>query len=324
MRALRQVVFASIASIAGLVIGFAQSAVLPQNNVQALSNYLLSSDDEVTVRVSDVSEIPITPFRIDQTGYIRLPLIGRTKAAGLTTEQLGSQVQDALRAYVLRPEVNVAVSTYRSQPVSVLGCVKSPGVFQLEGRRSLGEIISLAGGVDSTASGNVKVTRRLDQGRIPRLDTVNDVTGRFSSFEASLSSSSSLEESPVNLELKPFDVITVPRARMVYVVGQVQRSGGFVLQERGSIGVLQALALAGGMDATASPEHSRVLHTENPAQERVEIPVDLRKVLQGKAKDVQLAADDILFIPSSAPKKAAIRALETAIQMGTGIVIWRK
>jgi polysaccharide export outer membrane protein len=109
---------------------------------------------------------------------------------------------------------------------------------------------------------------------------------------------------------------------MVYVIGQVQHSGGFILNERESLSVLKALSLAGGLDHAASPKNARILRASAGASSRLEIPVDLKMILSGQTSDVPLQPEDILFIPSSLPKKAAIRAAEAAIQIGTGLVIW--
>ena len=125
-----------------------------------------------------------------------------------------------------------------------------------------------------------------------------------------------------NIAILPNDVISVPRGRMIYVVGEVEKSGGFVLNERGSMSVLQAVSLAGGLHTTASAQNARILRGPGGAAGRTEIAVDVKKILAGKARDQELQADDILFIPTSKVQKAGIRALEAAIQLGTA-ALWR-
>jgi len=110
---------------------------------------------------------------------------------------------------------------------------------------------------------------------------------------------------------------------MVYVIGEVKRSGGFVLGEHQSISVLQALSLAEGLNGTADTRHARILRLKRDADQREEMAVDVKDVLTGKKPDVALQGDDILFIPGSTGKKAALRAIEAAIQTGTGMAIWR-
>jgi polysaccharide export outer membrane protein len=124
--------------------------------------------------------------------------------------------------------------------------------------------------------------------------------------------------------MKPYDIISVPRAETIYVIGQVQKSGGFVLNDREEVTVLQALSMAGGLDRTAQPQHARILRRQPGASTRTEIAVDLTRILNGKVPDVPMESEDILFVPNSLPKKAAIRALETAVQIGTGVAIFRR
>jgi polysaccharide export outer membrane protein len=110
---------------------------------------------------------------------------------------------------------------------------------------------------------------------------------------------------------------------MVYVIGDVKHSGGFVLTERESMSVLQALSLAEGLNGTADARHARILRLKHDADQREELAVDVKDVLNGKKPDVALRGDDILFVPGSTGKKASLRAIEAAIQTGTGLAIWR-
>jgi polysaccharide export outer membrane protein len=126
-----------------------------------------------------------------------------------------------------------------------------------------------------------------------------------------------------NIQVKPNDVITVPKADLIYVIGAVKKSGGFVLSERADISVLQALSMAEGLDRTAAAAKAIILRGGSSSPNRAEIPVDVKNILEGKGRDVPLLANDILFIPTSAAKSASIRALEAIIQAGTGAAIYR-
>lgn len=288
------------------------------------STYVLGPEDQITIRAVDAEEISDRPVRIDMNGYIRLPLVGRLRASGLTIEQLEAELAARLKTYIQQPEVAVTITEFRSQPVSIIGAVKNPGVHQLQGRKTLVEMLSLAGGLSGEAGHNVKITRRRDWGPIPLRGAAADASGQFSVAEVSLKSIMEARNPEENILIRPHDVISVPRAEMVYVIGQVQRAGGFVLNERETISVLQALSLAGGLDRAASPQKSRILRHSAGGSGRLEIAVDLKKILAGKGSDIPLAPEDILFIPASAPKKAAIRAAEAAVQVGTGLAIWRR
>ncbi len=306
------------------LLASAQQPQAPESPASLRSSYVLGPEDQITIRALDADEISDKPLRIDMNGYIRLPMVGRLRASGLTLEQLEAEIVNRLKTYIQQPEVAVSITEFRSQPVSVIGSVNSPGVHQLQGRKTLVEILSLAGGLRNDAGHSVKIVRRLEWGRIPLRSAADDSTGQFSVAQVSLKALMEAKNPDENIVIRPHDVISVPRADMVYVTGQVQRSGGFVLNERETITVLQALSLAGGLDRAASPQNSRILRPSSGAANRAEIAVDLKKILAGKANDVSLQPDDILFIPASTPKRAAIRAAEAAVQIGTGVAIWRR
>jgi len=287
-------------------------------------SYLLGPGDELVIRALEAEEIAEKPVRIDLGGYIRLPLVGRLKAGGLTVDQLTAELNDKLKEYIQDPQVAVSVTQYRSQPVSVIGAVKEPGVHQLEGHKTLIEMLSLAGGLAQDAGYTVTITRRLEYGRIPLAGARDDETGRFSIAEVELNSIMEARNPEGNIEIRPYDVISVPRAQLVYVIGQVKRAGGFPLKERESLTVLQALSLAEGLDRVSAPQAAKILRQPPEGGQRVEIAVNVKKILEGKADDVTLQPQDILFIPASATKAASLRAVEAAIQIGTGIIIWRR
>lgn len=302
-------------------------SVLAQNQAGAPPSqaaYILGSDDQILIRALEAEDIGDRPVRIEMNGEIRLPLIGRVRAAGLTVAQLEAELVTRLKPYVRKPDVTVTITEFRSQPVSVIGCVKNPGVHQLQGRKTLIELLAMAGGLSDDAGPNVTVTRSIESGRIDVPGAELNSAGRYSVVQINLKALLESKDPDCNLSIRPHDVISVPRAEMLYVTGQVKRPGGFVLNNRESLSVLQALSLAGGLDATASPKNARILRRPQPGSERLEIAVDIRRLLAGTQPDVPLQAEDILFVPNSAPKRAALRAVEAAIQVGTGVVIWRR
>lgn len=144
------------------------------------NTYVLGEDDRITIRVLDVDEIGSAPITIDPGGDIRVPYIGRVHAADLTVEGLQAELTARLKTYIREPDVTVSVTEFRSQPVSVLGYVRTPGVHQLQGRKTLAEMLSLAGGLDPAAGPTVKITRSLEWGRIPLRTAWDDRTGQFS------------------------------------------------------------------------------------------------------------------------------------------------
>ena len=149
----------------------------PQDQFPA---YVLGPADVITLHAIDVEEISNKPIWIDTDGFINLPLVGRLKVAGMTIQEAESLLNDRLRTYVKDPHVVVAVTDFRSQPVSVLGMVGNPGVHQLQGRKTLLEILSLAGGMKPEAGATARITRRIEYGEIPLPGATVDTSGQFS------------------------------------------------------------------------------------------------------------------------------------------------
>jgi polysaccharide export outer membrane protein len=308
----------------GLAAALLVFAAGPDSSGVPRTGYVLGPDDQVSVRVLDVEEIGDHAVRIERNGTVRLPLAGRLQAAGLTAEQLEAAIAARLRTYVKDPQVTVSVAEYRSQPVSVLGAVSNPGVVQLQGRKTLFEVLSMAGGLRQDAGHAILITRSAPWGPIPLAGAAPDSTGNYSVAHVSVKSVLEARNPQENILVCPEDVISVPRAEMVYVVGAVRRSGGFVLNENENMTVLQALSLAEGLDRAAAPRRARILKSTRGAANRTELSLDLQRIIAGRSVDLPLASGDILFVPSSTAKSATLRGFEAAVQVGTGIAIWRR
>jgi polysaccharide export outer membrane protein len=287
------------------------------------AQYLLGPGDQVSVTLRGAKEIEYKPVRIDETGHIELQYAGKLEAAGLTTGELAKRISGRLSEFVSEPSVIVEITDYGSQPVSVIGAVTRPGVYQLKGQKTLFEVLSLAEGLRNDAGNDILITRRREWGPIPLPGATNDGGGGFSVAQVSVRAFLAGKIPQANIPMRPRDVISVPRGEMVYVVGGVHRPGGFVLGEKESITVLQALSMAEGLLRTASPKNARILRMTEGSAQRAEIPVDIKKILSNKAGDQGLRPNDILFIPDSTAKSAGMRSLDMAIQMATGIAIWR-
>jgi polysaccharide export outer membrane protein len=293
------------------------------SGVPADKNYLLGPDDQIFVRVLQLPEASEKPVRIDFDGYISLPYVGRVRAARSTVEQFREDLIAKYSEIIREPEVTVSIEDFRSQPVSVFGAVNSPGVLQVRGGKSLLEILSLAGGLRQDSGTTVNVTRTKPRGEIPLKGAHSDESGAFSVASIDLKALVEARDPALNIPILGDDVVSVPRAEMIYVVGEVARSGGFVLTEKKSMSLLEALAMAGGMNRTAAPQAAKILRRPPGGDARVEMPLDLRRIFNGKDKDVELQSEDVLYIPGSAAKRASLRAIEAAIQMGTGLAIFR-
>jgi polysaccharide biosynthesis/export protein len=304
------------------VIKFSLIAALPLFGqapapVAASNTYTLGPGDQLVIRVPDLEEIDNKTVPIDLKGSINLPSVGRIQASGLSTEQLEAAIADRLKKYLVKPDVSVYLTEMRSQPVSVLGQVQAPGVHQLQGQKNLFEVLSLAGGLRPEAGNAIEITRRLEWGPIPLPGAANDSTGRFSVASVDVKSVMNASNPSDNILIKPNDVISVPKADTVYVLGAVNKPGAYVLGEHRTLGALQILALAEGTEKTAAPQNARIMRVIPGSNDRAEIPVNLRTILGGKMPDIPLTADDILFIPVSRAKVAGYRTLEALAQAGT-------
>ncbi len=301
----------------------ANAAASASGSSQNRSQYVLGPDDSLRIWALGVDEISDKPVRVDTSGYVDLPLLGRVQAAGMTVEQFEASLLKRLESEVKDPRVSVELVEFGSQPVTIIGAVNQPGVHQLQGRKTLAEVLSLAGGLKPDCGPKINISRSLKWGAIPLPTAKDDSTGKFSLAEVDVKELMDAKNPALNIQIQPNDVISVPQAQMVYVIGEVKKPGGIVLSEKSSVSVLEALSYAEGLSGTPSPQHSKILRPVPGQTQRQEIALDLKKVLAGKGEDIALRPNDILFVPASAPKKAAVRAAEAAIQTATGVVIWR-
>ena len=282
----------------------------------------LGSNDQITLYSEQVTELSGKSYRIGPDGLISLPLLGEVQAEGKTVRDLEADLAEQLKRYYVAPQVTVAVSELKSQPVSLSGAVNNPGIHQLQGRHTLLEMVSSAGGFRSDAGPVLTITRRADCGATPILNTKEDVKAGVNVGTINIRDLMAASDPSLNVSLCPGDVITVPRAEVVYVLGEVRKSGGFQLGEHASMTTLEAVSLAEGLQPKSAPSHAYILRTSSTSAERQEIPVDLRKVMAGKSKDLALYKGDILVVPNSAAKSAAMRSLEVGVQIATGLIIF--
>src|ERR1041384_6198754 len=193
----------------------------------AAANYLLGPDDEILINALHVTEITDKPYRIDSAGYIKVPMIGRLHAAGLTVELLERELSSRLAMYVREPEVSVRIAEFKSQPVSILGAVKTPGVYHLRGRITLMEVLSSAGGLDTEAGSTAHITRQNECEAAPSGGARKDAAAQGRALDVQLKSVLEAKDPSNNIQICANDVIVIPRAKLVYVLGEVRKPGGF-------------------------------------------------------------------------------------------------
>jgi polysaccharide export outer membrane protein len=256
--------------------------------------------DLIEVNVYDEADLHQT-IRLNDLGDGTLSLVGDVHLAGLTTSQAEALIASKLKLgnYILDPQVSVFIREYSTQGVSVLGEVKTPGVYGVIGGQSLLDVLAAAGGTTPVAGTEITIQRAGDGSTLSVLLSKD--------ARHSLSS---------NLRLYPGDKVIIPRAALVYVLGEVGRPGGFVMQNDGKITLLQALAMAGGATSTSRMNGSRLLRKGSSGY--TDIHVELNKMLKGQEVDVQLQAEDILYVPGSAIKSLFARAAPSVLAATSG------
>jgi|SRR6266478_2998193 len=283
-----------------------QATPVVASNTAASPNLLIGAGDLLEVNLYGMPDFK-TEVRVSSGGEITLPLLGAVAVGGVSVEQAATQIERDLSQKGLfnDPHVTVFVKEYATQGISVLGEVQRPGIYPLLGERKLYDAISAAGGTTPKAGAYVLITRRNDPQHPLQLPLL---TGAAKSMKN-------------NVAVEPGDTIVVSKAGVVYVVGDVHQPGGFVMENGNDITVLKAIALAQGTNPNAALDSARLIRKTSDGPQ--DVLFSLKKILAAKAPDLQLQADDVVFVPGSAGKSAAKKGAETILQMATGIAIWR-
>ena len=278
----------------------ASADILP---IPASSSTKLGAGDLVELSVYGVPDLN-TKARVGNGGDVYLPLIDYVHVADLTVDEAQELIQKRLEdgGFVRNPHVSIFVNESASQAVNMMGEVNRPGAYPVIGDRHLFDLISAAGGLTEKAGRNVTIIHKQNPDQKVELHL----------------SSNLAEDTQNNVEITPGDTVIIPRAGIVYVVGDVARPSGFMIEDN-SLTVLKALALAGGGTRTASLNGAKILRqTPNGVQQ---IPVQLKKVIQAKATDLPMLRGDVLFVPGSATKSALYRTAEAAMSVSTTLAV---
>jgi polysaccharide export outer membrane protein len=276
----------------------AEKASRIETNSSAL---VLGPGDEVEINVYGAPDLS-GRNRVSADGNISIPLIGYVRVAGLSSSEAEAAIEAQLRQnnIVNDPHVSVYAKEYTSSGISVAGEVAKPGFYSALGPHRLFDVLQAAGGTTDKAANKVMISHR---------DQKDATTLSISKDPAEMANS--------NVELQPGDTVVVPKAGIVYVLGEVNRPGGYVLNSTGGITVLQVVAVAAGPTHVAAAGKTRLLRrTEGGFQEQ---QIDLKKLLRGKGQDVPLRNDDILFIPSSVIKTALNASALIGVAASTAI-----
>jgi polysaccharide export outer membrane protein len=270
------------------------------------SRLTLGPGDLVEVSVYGVPELS-TKARIGDNGDLYLPLINYVHVEDLSVDEAQKLIEKRFAdgGFVRDPHVTVLIDEYASQAISMLGEVSKPGAYPIYGEHRLFDMITAAGGLTDKAGRKVTIRHRNDPDKVETVELSRNLNDKPES----------------NVPVYPGDTIEVQRAPIIYVVGDVGRPSG-ILVDNGTLTVLQALALAGGTNHTAKLNDTRILRKSSGPTGLTETRLPLKKMLEAKAPDVPLEPNDILFIPRSGAKVVAARSFDAAMAITTGVVIY--
>jgi len=326
---------ASLAVVAVLTCASPKLALGPQqeqapsaNSAPSVSrpaspNYKLGPDDVVTVYAAYAEYINGRQYRISKSGDVSFPdPVGVIHAQGMTAENLAAEIEKRQAETIRRPDVQVKVETQASQPITVTGAVNTPTDVQLEGGKSLLEVLTKVGWFRGDAGSKIRITRLIENGPIPLANAVND--DRYSVAEVSVKAIETGNPPEENVRLMPHDVIYVNKADLVYVIGGVIKPGGFALDERKTVSLIQLQGFFGGFTPTAKLKNA-VIYRQLPDGSHMTIDVNIpeaKKLKPGKP-ELMLQADDILEIPDSLVRGTVRRTFEQVVSGLTGVAIYR-
>jgi polysaccharide export outer membrane protein len=251
---------------------------------------LIGPGDEVEVEVFDTPDLDQNS-RVTDSGEFSLMLGGKVRLASLTPSEAARTIEEALiKAHVMYyPRVLVTVTQYATQSVTVFGQVNKPGTYSIDTPRSVVDVLGLAGGLTDLADRHVTIERHTSHRQIPYY-----VSNRASDF---------LDQTVL---VNPGDKILVPKAGIVYVLGDVTRPGGYPMTNNdGTLSVLQVVAAAGGTATSAAPSSSKLIRRTAVGGYQSD-PLPLSAMQKGKKPDMQLQAGDIVYVPFSYLRNAAL------------------
>jgi polysaccharide biosynthesis/export protein len=257
---------------------------------QSAESLRIGPGDQIHITVVDSPELDQHP-RVTDAGEVPLVGVGTAKVAGLTPGEAATVVHDKLIAahYLNHPEVTVTVDQYATQTVSILGQVRVSGAYPIATPRPILDVIALAGGLNEVADRNIVIERRGDPDHPLHYNLAND--GALAIRTSVL--------------VYPGDTVMVPKAGIVYVLGDVNRPGGIVMNNNSSqLSLLQALAQAGGVARTAREGHAKLLRKDATGYHETQL--SLGEIQKGKQQDIALAPGDVLYVPFSYAKNVAV------------------
>lgn len=294
--------------------------------------YRIGTQDEIEINVFDVPELNLSA-KVNQIGFISLPLLGGVKAVGLTEPELQLTLKEKLTSYLKNPEVFVAVKKYASQRVAVVGAVNKPGSFALEqGGQTIQEVINLAGGINSKASNFLTFVPGAVVSGIststgdPIADAeskarlaISLASGKQAGFEIPLDQLYGTTGGiPLQIPVRSGDMIVIPEAGKISIEGEVEKPGQYEITQQ--MTVLAALNAAGSITYSAKIDEIEIIRDISPI-DKARFVFDLDSIRSGQMNDMKLRTGDVLRVPTDSGKRmteATFEGLSRIINFGVG------
>ena len=284
----------------------AAQAALPDQQNNRPPTIAIGAGDELDVEIFDTPELSGT-VRVSQTGEINLPVLGNVRVINLTANQAARKIEAELKSHgiLIDPHVTVSIAEYSSQGATITGEVHSPGVYPTLGTRRLLDMIALAGGVTTMAGRTATIIHR------------NDPQHPHDVHLVANTDSLSAQENPIIL---PGDTVVIDKAGIIYIMGDIGKAGGYLINNNEHLSLLQALSLAGGWTRTSA--QSKVILIRKVPQGREEIKLDLSHIVHGKQADIRVANGDIVYVPSSIGKIFAYQGISATVQAAEQALVY--
>jgi polysaccharide export outer membrane protein len=289
-----------------LIVAFFFFSALALSCVAQTESLPIGPGDLVYVEVFDTPGLA-QEVRVTDAGTVPLEFLGDVKLAGETPAVAAKIVERALvdKKIMREPQVTVRVEEYATRDVSVLGQVQNPGAYPITTAQPVLKVLTLAGGLTGMADRNITIERH------------HDPSQRIQYYFANNAEQAMSDSVMVN----PGDIVVVPKAAIIYIMGDVARPGGYPITTNDShLTVLQAIAMAGSANKTSVQSHTRLIRKTSEGQQ--ELRVQLVAIEKGKQPDLILQPDDVLYVPFSWMKNVAMSASSIAAST-SGAAVYR-
>jgi len=300
------------------------SVPVPGALVALDEDYRIGVNDVIEIQIEDATELS-GAYRIAKSGTFLMPFLGRLTAQDKTPEELAKFIADGLRdRYLNNPTVRVVVRQYNSRSFFIQGAVRSPGVFQVEGKPSLLVLLTLAGGLAENHSSTAFILRPNKQSPTPAEDELanqgiakKQKDGSYVETTAAQNEYSLLKVNingllvgrfEQNMYLEPGDIVNIPQSEVFFVAGEVQKPGAFTVREGTTL--RQAISLAQGVNFKADLKRGLIFREDPGTGKKKELTIDIAAVMNGKQEDVTILPNDIVYIPNSKMKTVTAPLLQ--------------